>query len=149
MKKIFIYYSLTGNGDEVARVLKQKGYEVKRIKTMEELPKNNVLRILSGGFKALIGYKDKIEELDINFDDYDVITIGTPIWNSRVSSPVNRILSNLKTDKMINFILWSASGKASVAMKKLELKYPNSKFITLKEPKSNIEELKKIQAVKS
>ena len=29
MKKLFIYYSLTNNGDVVAEVFKEKGYEIK------------------------------------------------------------------------------------------------------------------------
>ena len=46
MKKIFIYYSLTGNGDEVANYFKHKKYDVRKVITSEELPKNNILRIL-------------------------------------------------------------------------------------------------------
>ena len=32
MKKLFIYYSLTGNGDIVADYLKDKGYSIKEVK---------------------------------------------------------------------------------------------------------------------
>lgn len=34
MKKLFIYYSLTGNGDEVAKTLKEKGYEIRKVKNL-------------------------------------------------------------------------------------------------------------------
>ena len=32
MKKVFIYYSLTGNGDLVSKFYKEKGYDIKKIK---------------------------------------------------------------------------------------------------------------------
>lgn len=40
MKKIFIYYSLTGNGDEVANYLKNKGYDTRKIEVEKPLPNN-------------------------------------------------------------------------------------------------------------
>ena len=149
MKKLFIYYSLTGNGNVVAEYLKKKGYTIEKIKTKEELPKNTVLRILSGGFKALINYKDKIEKLNINLNDYDEIIVGSPIWNARVSSPINTLLDSIEKDKKVSFIFWSGSGTSPAATKKLRLEYPSSKIIDLKEPKSNNNELKKIQAGRS
>ena len=149
MKKLFIYYSLTGNGDVVAEYMRKQRYKIEKIKTKSELPKNTVLRILTGGFKALINYKDKIDKLNIKLDDYDEIIVGSPIWNSRVSSPINTLLDSIEKDKKVIFIFWSGSGKSTAATKKLRIKYPSSKIIDLKEPKSNNNELKKIQAGRS
>ena len=144
MKKIFIYYSFTGNGDVIASYLKKNDYEIKKVITKEPLPKNKALSILTGGFKALIGYKDKIETLGIELDNYDQILIGSPIWNSRLSSPINSVLKVLKNNnRSVNFILYSASGKATSAINKIKKEYKNSKVILLKEPKKNIELVKK------
>ena len=60
MKKLFIYYSLTGNGDMVANYLKDNGYDIRKVLTDEPLPDNYILRILTGGYKAMIKYKDKL-----------------------------------------------------------------------------------------
>ncbi len=145
MKKIFIYYSLTGNGDIVADYLKDKGYDIRKVETKEELPKNNILRILAGGYKAMISYKDKLIDFDNNIDDYDEVIIGSPIWNSRLSSPINSVLDNINFEsKKLTFILYSGSGKESKAMKLIKNKYPNSNIINIREPKKNMEELKKI-----
>ena len=144
MKKIFIYYSFTGNGDIVASFLKEKGYDIKKIITKEPLSKNKVLAIMTGGFKALIGYKDKIEDLNIDLDKYHEILIGSPIWNSRISSPINTVLSELNLDnRNVNFILYSASGNATNALNKISKNYKKSKVIVLKEPKDNREEINK------
>lgn len=45
MKKLFIYYSLTGNGDNVANYLKENGWEIRKVepkKNKEELTKLNI-----------------------------------------------------------------------------------------------------------
>lgn len=143
MKKVFIYYSLSGNGDVVAAFLKKNGYEIIKVITKEPLSKNKVLSILTGGFKSLIGYKDNIEELNIDLDNYDQIVIGSPIWNSRLSSPINSVLKILNNkNNSVDFILYSASGKAASALNKIKKEYKNSKAIVLKEPKNNETELK-------
>ena len=46
MKKIFIYYSLTGNGDVVAGYLKNKNYDIRKVITKEPLPNNYILFLL-------------------------------------------------------------------------------------------------------
>lgn len=145
MKKIFIYYSLTGNGDLVANILKEKGCDIRKVITKEELPKNNILRILTGGYKAMINYEDKLNNFDCNIDNYDEIIIGSPIWNGRLSSPINSVLKliNIK-NKKVNFILYSGGGKDRQAAKLINKKYPNSNIIRLKEPLKNKEELHKI-----
>lgn len=145
MKKIFIYYSLTGNGDVVADYLKENGYDVRKIHTLEPLPNNKVLRILSGGYKAMINYEDKLEPWDSSVEKYDEVVIGSPIWNDRISSPINTVLKTLQLDnKRITFILYSGSGKSSKAYKLLEEKYVGCNIINLREPKKNRLELDKV-----
>ena len=145
MKKLFIYYSLTGNGDEIAKFLKNNGYDIRKVDTKKELPNNFIFRILTGGFKALINYKDKLLDFDNSIDDYEEIIIGSPIWNSRVSSPINTVLDtiNLK-NKKIKFIFYSGSGKSNKATELIKNRYPKSIIYNLKEPKINKKELSKI-----
>ena len=145
MKKIFIYYSLTGNGDIVAEYLNKKGYDIRKVITKEPLPNNFILRILSGGFKATINHKDKLIDFNNDIKKYDKVVIGSPIWNSKISSPINTVLNNLDLkNKKLDFIFYSGSNKYNKITKYLNKKYPNSKIIHLKEPKKNKEELKRI-----
>jgi len=145
MRKLFIYYSLTGNGDEVAIYLRKKGYDIRKIVTSEILPRTSFFRILSGGFKALINYKDKLIDFDNEIDDYDEVVIGSPIWNNRLSSPINTVLEELNlNNKKISFVLYSGSGRANHAKNMINNRYGDCKIICLKEPKNDKEELKKI-----
>ena len=40
MKKLFIFYSYTGRGDIVAQKMQEKGYEVRKVETVKNLPKS-------------------------------------------------------------------------------------------------------------
>lgn len=145
MKRLFIYYSLTGNGDIVSDYLKDKKYDIRKVITKEILPSNYILRILVGGYKAMINYQDTLINFDNSVNDYDEIIIGSPIWNSRLSSPINTVLNSLNlSNKNVIFILYSGSGKVSKAMELIKAKYPNAKIINLKEPKKYNNELRKL-----
>ena len=145
MKKLFIYFSLTDNGNIVAETLKEKGYDIRKIKIHKKYPDNKLLMILSGGYKATFNKKDKLLDFDNNIIDYDKIVIGSPIWNDRISAPINSVLSLLDLkDKDISFVFYSASGKGNHAIEKVKNLY-GAKSIILKEPKTNKEELKKLK----
>lgn len=146
MKKLFIYYSLTGNGDIIAEYLKGKGYEIRKVETSETLPKNNILRIISGGYKTMINYEDKLIDFNDDISPYEEILIGSPIWNFRLSSPINTVLKLLELkNKKVKFILYSGSNNCEKINKKIVSQYPNIEIINLSEPKNNKSELNKLK----
>lgn len=145
MKKIFIYYSLTGNGDLIADTLKEKGYEIRKVISKTKYPKSMFLRIMMGGYKATFNKKDKLVDFDSDISKYDKVIIGSPIWNDRLSAPINSVISLLElSNKDLSFILYSASGNANKASEKIKELY-NIDPIILKEPIKNKEELKKLE----
>lgn len=136
--KIFIYYSLSGNGDKIANYLMQKGIDIRKVLLEKDMPKSRAGSILKGGFLASINYKSKLKDFNDNIDSYDEVIIGSPIWNSRLSSPINTVLSKLDlSNKKVTFILYSASGKDNKAMNKINKIYPNANIINLCEPSKN------------
>ena len=142
MKKIFVYYSETGNGDYIAKFFKDKKYDIEKIES-KKLPKTMFFQMMVGGFKALVGYKDKINSLKHNLDDYDEIIIGSPIWFDRLCSPIRTFLNKYKI-KVNKFILYSGSGEGIKAKEYIKANYPGSDIIILKQPKSNKKELDKL-----
>lgn len=144
MKKIFIYYSMYGNGDLISDIYKEKGYDIRKVISKVNYPKKMFPLMMIGGFKALFKIKDKLVDFDNNIDNYDEIVIGTPIWFDRVSAPINSVLKVLNlSNKKVSFILWSASGNATKAVERISKEY-NTNITILKEPKKNKDELKKI-----
>ena len=145
MKKIFIYYSLTGNGDIVADVLKEQGVTIRKIETVKKFPKGFVAQILKGGFLASINHKSKLIDYDKDISKYDEVIIGSPIWNARLSTPVNTLLDDLDLkNKKLTFIFYSGSGTSLKATEKVQKLYPEATIIDLKEPKNNEQELNKV-----
>lgn len=144
MKKIFIYYSMYGNGDLISDIYKEKGYEIRKVNSKVNYPKKMFPLMMIGGFKALFKIKDKLVDFNNNIDNYDEIVIGTPIWFDRVSAPINSVLKVLNlSNKKVSFVFWSASGTATKAVERISKEY-NTNITILKEPKKNKDELKKI-----
>ena len=52
MKGLFIYYSLSGNGDLVAEKMKEKGYDIRPVRLKKPMPKKFFSQIMAGGFLA-------------------------------------------------------------------------------------------------
>ena len=146
MKRLFIYFSLTGNSDLVAEHLKEQGFEIRKVEMKKRLPKSFFFCVLTGGFLAGLGVKSKLKEYDHNIDGYDEIVIGSPIWNGRFSSPLNRLLKDIDfSGKSIKFVFTAGSGEGKHALKKANRLYPEAECIFLKEPKKYPEELNKLE----
>lgn len=146
MKKLFIYYSNTGNGDIVANYLAGNGYETRKAIPKKNLPKTFFFKILFGGFMAGLNKKSKLAGYDNNVSDYDEIAIGSPIWNGKISCPVNTVLATTDlTGKKVSFILYAGGGSAPKAEKNLRKKFPEAAITVLKEPKRYPDTLSKIK----
>ena len=145
MNKLFIYYSLTNNGDKVADYYKDKGYDIRKVEVKKKLPKIFFFRIMTGGFKVLINYKEKLINFDNNIDNYNEIIIGSPIWFDRLSTPVRTALNKLNLEnKTIHFVLYSGSGTGKKAEEFINKNYSSAKITILKEPNKYNNELKKL-----
>lgn len=145
MKKLFIYYSYSGNGDRVASYLKDLGYDIKKVEADYKLSKHLFLAMMKGGFDAARGMKPKLINYDNNISEYEDIIIGSPIWNGRFAPVCNSILNETNlSNKYVSFILYSGSGEAKIAIKKISKLFKNAKVVVLKEPKKYEDELKKV-----
>lgn len=144
-KKLFIYYSFTGNGDEVASILKEKGYEVRKVGEKFKMPKSFFSQMMVGGFRAGLGLKGKIKETDLDVSGFDEVMIGSPIWNGALPPAINGLLSKLSLDgKEVSFLLYSGSGEGKKAEKKIKSLFGDKRIVFLKEPKKHREELSKL-----
>ena len=146
MKKLFIYFSDSGNGDVVARYLAENGYEIRKVMPKKNLPKKFFFKVLTGGFIAGLNVKTKLKDYDNNIGDFDEITVGSPVWNGRISCPINTVLKKTDfTGKKVSFLLYSGGGTAPKAEKRLKKEFSGAKITILKEPKKYPENLSKIE----
>ena len=148
MKKLVIYYSLTGNTEIVASKLAEQGYELRRVYEKKKMPKSFFWMILAGGFRAGMHLKGKLIDYNSDVSSYDEIVILSPIWNGLTPPAINSVLKLTKLDdKKVSFIFCSGSGEAPKMIKKLSKTFSSSKVVVLKEPKKYSEELNKINSL--
>ena len=145
MSKLFIYYSNTGNGEIVAYKMESLGYDVRRVMPKKDLPKAFFFKVMTGGFLAGLNKKSKLVDFDNNIEGYEEIIIGSPVWNDRLSCPINTVLEKLNLEgKDVRFVLYAGSGTAKKAVSQLAKYVPNPLVTFLKEPKKYPEELEKL-----
>ena len=148
MAKLFIYYSLTSNGDNIAKYLESRGSEIRKVVEKKKMPKRFFWRVLVGGFRAGINQKAKLVDYNPDISSYDDIVIGSPIWNAKFPPVINSVLlqTDLK-DKSLTFVLYSGSGDGPKAKARIEKEYPEAKIIFLKEPNKYPDEYEKIKEI--
>ena len=87
MKTLVVYYSRTGKtkfvAEKVASELKADIEEVVDLKN-----RSGRFGFLKAGYDATRGNETKIEETQKSPSDFELIVIGTPVWNGRPSSAI-------------------------------------------------------------
>ena len=95
MNRAVVYYSLSGNTKEAAKVIARKlGAKIFEIDLVKPLPKNTVRQMLVGGMQSTFGRRPKIKGVPDNIDYYDEIILGMPVWAGMPASPVNTFIKN-------------------------------------------------------
>ncbi len=112
MNSLVVYYSRTGKtkfvAEKVAFELKADIEEVVDLKN-----RDGWFGFLKAGFDATLGRETKIGEIEKSPRDFDLIVVGTPVWNSRPSSAIRTYLkrNNLSENKVAIFCTNESMGK--------------------------------------
>lgn len=130
MKRIIVYYSLSGNTEEAVKsVAAQLDCDVLKIDTVKAMPKSFAARILVGGGQVAMNIVPKLKPIEKDLSGYDEIFIGTPIWNSKGVPAINAFLSDAGIcSKVTGLIITSGGGDIEKCVKALESKIPNVKY---------------------
>mgnify|MGYP003301705015 CR=1 FL=1 len=130
MKRIIVYYSLSGNTEESVKTIAEKiDCETLKIDTVKAMPKSFVARILVGGGQVAMNMIPELKPIDKDLSIYDEIFIGTPIWNSKGVPAINAFLSDDDIcQKVTGLIITSGGGDIEKCVKALEKKIPNVKY---------------------
>ena len=119
--KYFVYFSLSGNGDFLATLLKEKGYELIKLEMLKTPKKIGFFTILRYGGRAMMNKKEKLADIPLFIKDEDEVIIGSPIWNDRLSTPINAILSKVNFNKeTTKFLVYPAGEGAKKVFKQVE-----------------------------
>ena len=100
---LVIYYSLTGNTKKIANQIKEiTNADIYEIKTIDELkPGFFVYSKIKKQLATIIYPKIKNDNFP-DFNQYDIIFVGSPIWWYTVSTPVSSFLKEVNfNDKLV------------------------------------------------
>ena len=143
--KYFVYFSASGNGDLIADYLKDKGYQSVKVEMVKPIKKVGFFTMLKYGFRAGGNKKEKIKELNLDLKSEDEVIIGSPIWNDRLSTPINAVLSQFSFNKEnTRFILYPAGEGTKKSFVQLEQLGFKQKPIVFSNPKKNQEKMQEI-----
>ena len=121
MNKYFVYFSASGNGDFLAKELEKKGYKPVKIELEKPIKKVGFFAILKYGGRAMLSKREKIKNISLELQNDDVVIVGSPIWNDRLSTPVLTALDKLEFNKeTTKFILYPAGDGTKKSLKQIE-----------------------------
>ena len=121
MGKYFVYFSITGNGDFIAQELEKKGYQPVKIELIKPIKKVGFGMILNYGGRAMFGKREKIKEISLELQNDDLVIVGSPIWNDRLSTPVLTVLDKFAFNKeSTRFILYPAGKETKKSFKQIK-----------------------------
>ncbi len=121
MAKYFIYFSFTGNGDYIAELMHEKGYEPVKLELVKKPNKIGFWQILKYGGHAGFHKKEKLAHVDFSLEDGDEIVFGSPIWNDRLSTPITTFMDRYHFNKeTTKFILYPAGETTKKSLKQIK-----------------------------
>lgn len=87
MKTLIVYYSRTGRTKKIAEIIQSAlNCEIERIKDIKN--REGIMGWLSAGREAEKKSTTKLKSVQYNPSDYNIVIIGSPTWNGRVSVPI-------------------------------------------------------------
>ncbi len=95
MKILTVYYSYDGNTRFIAETIANElNADIMELKPVKEMKSKGFLKYVWGGAMVAMKRKPRLLPFDKNPADYDLIIIGTPVWNSTMAPPVRSFLDN-------------------------------------------------------
>ncbi|PIZ99064.1 MAG: flavodoxin [Candidatus Komeilibacteria bacterium CG_4_10_14_0_2_um_filter_37_10] len=97
MKKLIVYYSLSGNVQAMAEAMADAiGADILVLKPQEEIKATGLMKYFWGGRQVVMGVKPELRDWLIDPRDYDFIIIGTPVWAYTFAPPLSTFFSLVK-----------------------------------------------------
>ncbi|MBD3196169.1 MAG: flavodoxin [Candidatus Lokiarchaeota archaeon] len=110
MKSIIAFYTRTGNTKKVAELIeKQLNADTEEI--IDKKNRSGFFGWLKSGYHATMGKTTEIGELKSDPSQYDIIILGTPNWNKRMTPAIRTYINRFKEDFKNVAIYCTAEGR--------------------------------------
>ena len=129
MKRLVVYYSLSGNTEEAAQKIAEKlGADLLKVDTVKPMPKSFAAQIVVGGGQVAMNRIPKIKPFDKDPTLYDEIILGSPIWNGKGVPAINAFLSDESAAAKVTSLFFSSGGgEVRKGLDAITKKLPNLK----------------------
>ncbi len=92
MKALVVFFSRTGHTRQLAEEIGHaSGWDVEEL--VDTRPRAGVLGYLRSAIDGALGRLTVLREPSAHPADYDLVVVGTPVWNASLSSPVRTWLA--------------------------------------------------------
>lgn len=108
MKALVVYYSRTGHTKTVAEAIADM-LSCDKEKIVDTQNRSGPIGFLRSGFQARRKSLIKINPIEKDVSQYDLVIVGTPVWAGNVSSPVRTFLHKYK-DQLKDIAFFSTHG---------------------------------------
>ena len=121
MKVLVVYFSRSGHTEQVAREIADALHaDVEPIG--DKTSRRGVVGYLRSGYEAAMKRLPDIAPPVHDLSTYDLVVVGTPVWNASVSSPVRAFLTrNRGSLKRVAFFCTCGGRGAERAFREMEL----------------------------
>lgn len=129
---LVLYYSFEGNTKMVAEIIAEYlNADIKAIKPIKEIESKGFIKYLWGGRQVLMGKKPEIEPLNLDFSNYEVVLIGSPIWAASYAPPIKTVLeSDYIQNKKVGYFLCHQGGAGKAGEKTQKIIEKSNTFIS-------------------
>lgn len=131
MKSIVVFYSLEGNTRLIAEKLaKTINSEILELKPKNEVKSNGFSKYIWGGKQVLFKEKPELMPFNNNFEKYDLIIFGSPIWAGKSAPAFNTFFKSSKiTGKKVALFNCNGGGSSAGFFKKFKEVLNGNEFV--------------------
>lgn len=135
MKSLVIYYSYEGSTQIVAEAIaRQLVADLQRVNIVKEMTSKGLGKYFWGGQQVVMKQKPKLHPIDVNFDEYDMIFVGSPVWAWTYAPAIRTLLSDgLIKNKDIYFFCAHEGGIKGVEARAKSLIEKHNRYLGFKD----------------
>lgn len=106
MKKLVVYYSYSGNTKQVVYMIKEKNFDVLKIKPVNDYSDDYQKVVDDDEAKMNMNEIIEIKNINVNLDEYEKVLLGTGVWWYKITPAIRSFLNkyDLKDKVIVPFI---------------------------------------------
>ncbi|MDD5504629.1 MAG: flavodoxin [Candidatus Omnitrophica bacterium] len=110
IKCVIVYFSLSGNTAAVARALADSIKTIAQVDTIRLVPQRKDFGFCKQAFRALIGSREKIGNVNFDLSGYNLVCLGSPVWAFGPAPSMNTYLDKCRGLKGKEAVVFTTYG---------------------------------------